>query len=223
MHEIIPAIIVKSFKELKKKIEKVEPYARWVHIDIMDGKFVPNTTWNNPEELTLPPRLRRRKSPNLEAHLMIQDPEKYVEKWIDSGINRIIFHIEAASSPGEIVKMCREKGAEVGVAINPETPQSSLSLAAGQAPLLNLVDEILVLGVTPGFGGQEFKMEALEKIKSLRKDNPHLTIGVDGGMNPKTAKKAVEAGASIVVAGSYIFNSVNAGKAIEELREATNF
>ncbi|MFY9458091.1 MAG: ribulose-phosphate 3-epimerase [Candidatus Spechtbacterales bacterium] len=213
--EIIPAIIAKSFDELKEKIETVEPYVKWVQLDIMDGKFVPNTTWNEPEDLKLwKPKVL------LEAHLMISEPEKYAEQWIDAGIKRIIFHIEATSDPYAIIKICRERKVEVGVAINPETPESALSLAAGQALLVSSVDMVLVLGVTPGFGGQEFMPSVLEKIKALRNTNPNLTIEVDGGMNPKTAKKVVEAGASVVVVGSYIFRSDDIKKAIDELKNA---
>jgi ribulose-phosphate 3-epimerase len=213
MTEIIPAIIANNFAELKEKIELVEPYVKWVHIDVMDGNFVPNFTWNKPEELT-----HYDPGVYLEAHLMIQEPEKYVERWIDAGIKRIIFHIEATSDPKRAIKICMERGAEVGVAINPETPQSSLTLAPGQASLD--IDMVLVMGVTPGAGGQEFKPEVLEKIRALRHLYPHLTIGVDGGMNPTTAKQAADAGANVIVAGSYIFKSDDIQKAISDLKNA---
>jgi len=216
--EVIPAIIAKDFKELKEKVDRVGPYVRWVQLDIMDGNFVPNFTWNKPSDLKYydPGVL-------LEAHLMVSEPEKYVEGWIDAGIKRIIFHIEATSDPQAVIQICREKKIEVGVAINPETPQSLLSLVAGQAPLLiKLVDMVLVLGVIPGFGGQKFKPEVLPKIKALRRLNPHLTIEVDGGMNPHTAKQAVEAGANVIVAGSYIFTSEDIEKAIDKIRTYAN-
>ena len=207
MIEIIPAIIAKSFKELKEKIEQVEQYVRWVQIDIMDGNFVANSTWNKPGDLKYydPGVL-------METHLMISEPEKYVEQWIDAGAKRIIFHIEATVSPYEIMRVCRARGVEAGVAISPDTPVGIVENVAKRA------DMILVLGVTPGFGGQEFKSEVLEKIEALREANPRLTIEVDGGMNPRTAKTAVSAGASVIVAGSYIFGSGDIEKAIEELR-----
>lgn len=213
MPEIIPAIIAKNFEEVKKKIKLVEPYVKWVQLDIMDGKFVPNVTWNNPADL-------RNESfeINLEAHLMISEPEKYIESWITAGIKRIIFHIEAASKPEEIIKMCREKGVQAGVAMNPETPYQSLCSGTGQTPLIELVDMVLVLGVSPGFGGQKFKPEVISKIQALREANPHLTIGVDGGMNPETAKLVIDAGANVIVAGSYIYESENIEKAIDELK-----
>lgn len=210
MIEIIPAIIAKDFKELKEKVERVEPYVKWVHLDAMDGNFVPNFTWNKPEDL-------KYYDPGVffEAHLMISEPEKYVEQWIDAGIKRIIFHFESTVSPYAVTKLCHERGVEVAVAINPDTPLSVIE------PIFTQVDMVLIMGVTPGFGGQEFKPEVLEKIKALRKRNPHLTIEVDGGMNPKTAKQVIEAGASMIVAGSYIFGSAEVEKAIIELRNTT--
>jgi len=209
--EIIPAIIAKNFKELKEKIEIVETYVRWVQLDIMDGNFVPNFTWNKPEEL-------KYYDPGvfLEAHLMVSQPERYVERWIEGGIKRVIFHIEATSDPHAVIQKCRDKHVEVGVAINPDTGIEQIK------PMDELVDMVLVLGVTPGFGGQKFKPEVLEKIKALRKRNPHLTIEVDGGMNPKTAKKVTEAGASMLVAGSYIFGSDDIKKAIDELKNVNS-
>ena len=207
MIEIIPAIIAKSFKELKEKIEQVEPYVKWVQIDVMDGDFVPNSTWNKPQDLKYydPGVL-------LEAHLMISQPEKYVEQWIDAGIRRIIFHIEATVSPYEIMRVCRARGVEAGVAISPDTPVGIVENVAKRA------DMILVLGVTPGFGGQEFKSEVLEKIEALREANPRLTIEVDGGMNLKTAKRVVSAGANIIGAGSIRYNSQDIEDAIEKVR-----
>lgn len=215
MIEIIPAIIAKNFTELKEKVLLVEPHVKWVQLDVMDGNFVPNFTWNTPSDL-------KYYDPGvfMEAHLMISEPEKHIASWLDSGVKRIIFHIEATSSPYAVIKACREKHIDVGVAINPETPQSSLSLAAGQADLQELVDMVLVLGVTPGFGGQKFKPEVIKKIKELRKNNPNILIEVDGGMNLNTAKKVVQAGANAIAVGSYILESDNIAKAVEEIKQA---
>jgi ribulose-phosphate 3-epimerase len=209
MIEVIPAIIAKNFNELKEKVERVKQYVKWVQLDIMDGNFVPNFTWNEPEELKY-----YDSGVFMEAHLMISEPEKYAEKWIDAGCKRIIFHIEAATDPYEIIRLCREKKVEVGIAINPETPIVNIESLS--------VDMVAVLGVTPGFGGQEFKPAALSKIKALRRDLPRLTIEVDGGMNPKTARQVIEAGANIIVAGSYIYNSADIKKAIDELKNGNS-
>jgi len=209
--EVIPAIIAKDFKELKKKVERVEPYVKWVHLDAMDGNFVPNFTWNKPSDL-------KYYDPGVffEAHLMVSEPERYAGDWIDAGVKRIIFHIEATSDPHAVIQICRNRKIDVGVAINPTT---NLELVK---PLDELVDMILVMANTPGFGGQKFMPSILERIKALRKCNPHLTIGVDIGMNPKTAKKVVEAGASVIVAGSYIFGSDDIQGAIVALTEGDN-
>lgn len=207
MIEIIPAIIAKNFQELTEKIQLVEPYVRWVQLDIMDGKFVPNTAWNKPKDLeTYNPRVF------LEAHLMIEYPEKHAESWMRAGIKRIIFHIEAAKDPHALIALCRTMRVDVGVAVSPQTSVEKIK------DLLGVVDMVLVLGVTPGFAGQRFKPSVLPKIRELRKASPYLTIGVDGGMDPKTAKQAVEAGANVIVAGSFIFGSNNIEKAINELR-----
>lgn len=207
--EIIPAIIANDFTELKEKVERVSPYVKWVQIDVMDGKFVPNTSWNRPEDLA-----SLKSEALFEAHLMILEPERYVEKWIDAGIKRIIFHIEATSDPRAIIKICRDQKVEVGIAINPETPADQAGSFAES------IDMILVLGVTPGFGGQEFKPSVLEKIKALRRSHPYLTIGVDGGMTPATAKLVIAAGANVIAAGSYIFECKDTKVAIEELKNA---
>ena len=211
MTEIIPAIIAKDFKELKDKVEIVEPYVTWVHVDVMDGNFVPNFTWNKPSDL-------KYYDPGVffGAHLMISEPEKYVGDWIDAGVKRIIFHIEATSDPHAVIQICRNRKVDVGVAINPTT---SLEVVK---PLDELVDMILVMGNTPGFGGRKFMPSILERIKALRKRNPHLTIGVDIGMNPRTAKKAVEAGANVIVAGTYILGSTDIQKAVDELKNVNS-
>lgn len=225
MIEIIPAIIAKSFEEVKEKIQLVEPYVKWVQFDIMDGKFVPNTTWSEPQDLrSWKPKVL------LEAHLMIKEPEDQVEKWIEAGIKRIIFHIEATSDPHSVIKICRERKVEVGVAINPETPIGNIESLLEFNSNVNVgvklqrsVDMVLVLGVSPGFGGQAFKPEVLEKITALRETNPRLTIEVDGGMNPTTAKLAISAGANVIVAGSYVFESKDIGGAIAELKNLWQF
>lgn len=210
MTKVIPAIIAKDLKELKEKILKVKPYTEWVQLDIMDGNFVPNTTWNNPKDL---------KAANFsvlfEAHLMIVQPEKYIDEWVNSGVKRIIIHIESVGEKSlinDISKKCRRKKVEFGVAINPETPEDILD------SIINKVDLILFLTVWPGFGGQKFLNKVLSKIRAFRKKYPYVKIEIDGGINPETGKKCIEAGADILVSGSYIFKSKNIKKAIETLK-----
>lgn len=221
--EVIPAIIAKDIKEVEEKIRKVETLVTWVQLDIMDGNFVPNTTWNNPEELNA-----QDFSVFLEAHLMILSPQDKIDSWIASGIKRIIVHIETVGAERshtktdplrhQVVDMAEKihsAGAQFGLALSPETPLSAIE------NFLDYCNIVLVLAVSPGFGGQEFKEEVLPKIRELQKTAPQVKIAVDGGINPETGRRCVEAGADILVAGSYIFNSENIQEAIEELQKLT--
>lgn len=148
---------------------------------------------------------------------MILNPEKHAKEWILAGVKRIIFHIEAAKNPRALIGLCRKMRVDVGIAVSPKTRVGKIK------DLLEMVDMVLVLGVTPGFAGQRFKPSVLSKIHKLRKASPYLTIGVDGGMVPETARKAVEAGANVIVAGSYIFGSNNIKGAIEELKNVDSY
>lgn len=214
MPEVIPAILASDFSEVKEKIKLVEPYVKWVQLDVADGKFVPNTTWNNPDDLK---GHAEEFGVSLEAHLMISEPENSIAEWINAGVNRIIFHIEAAKNPQTLISICKKGGVEAGAALNPETNVEQLK-STGGFDYGKWLDMILVMGVNPGFGGQEFKPEVIAKIHKLRGTYPGITIGVDGGMRPETAKKVVGAGANTIVAGSYIFGSDDVKKAIEELK-----
>lgn len=221
MIEVIPAIIPKNIQEVEEKIRLVEPYVTWVQLDIMDGVFVPNATWNNPAELDA-----QDYSVFLEAHLMVTDPANQIDGWIAAGIKRVIVHIEAVEAEKshtkndplrhQVVDMSEKvhkAGTEFALAVNPETPLSVVE------EFLEHCDMVLVMAVTPGFGGQKFREEVLQKIRDLREKNKRIKIEIDGGINPETARKCAEAGADILVAGSYIFNSANVGEAIERLRE----
>lgn len=202
MIEIIPAIIAKDFQELEEKISKVKPFVDWVQLDVMDGKFVESATWNNPEEL---PKLTENCSPlKLEAHLMIEKPEDVIDKWIKSGVKRIIFHYEATGKHQEIIDKIYSVGLRAGIAINPETPIDVFE------PFLKVLSfkfqvSILIMSVHPGKGGQKFLEEALPKIKDLREKYHDVIIGVDGGINLETASKVIQAGADILAVGSGIF------------------
>ncbi len=212
MVEIIPAILAKDFEEIREQILKVEPYVNWVQVDVSDGKFAANATWNNPEDLKgLDARIF------LEVHLMISDPARYIDQWIDSGAKRIIIHVEAVKGKlnqavNNMIKKAHKAGIAFGIAINPESPLSVIE------DLILKVDLVLLLAVSPGFGGQKFKEIVLEKIKSLQKTFPKVKIEVDGGINPKTGRKCIEAGADILVSGSYIFGSKDIKKTIKKLR-----
>jgi len=208
MIEIIPAIIAKDFEELNEKIEKIESYVEWAQLDVMDGKFVNNSTWNNPSDLK-----NLKTDLNLEAHLMVNEPETIIDDWIDSGVKRIIFHYESTNKHEEIIKKIREAGLEVGLAINPETHINTLD------DFIKQLDLILIMTVNPGFGSQDFLNESVDKIKQLRKKFENVKIEVDGGINLETAPKVITAGVDILAVGSAIFKSNNIKKIIKELKE----
>lgn len=200
MTEVIPAIIAKDFEKLKKKIRQVESCCSWVQLDIMDGKFVPNLTWQNPEELK-----RVKTSLKIEAHLMIENPQKVIEKWLKR-VQRVIVHWESKG----VEKLKFNK--KMGIALNPETPWQKIE------KLIPQIDAVLLMTVNPGFGGQKFLKEVLPKIQSLRESYSNVKIEVDGGINPETGKECVEVGADILVSGSYIFKSKNIAQAIKKLK-----
>ena len=205
--EIIPTILVKDFEQVKERIRKVEDYVNWVQLDIMDGQFVNNETWRNPADLK-----NFKTKAKLEAHLMIEKPEEKIDDWLEK-VDRIIVHCEATENIKEIIEKVHNKGKQIGLAINPET---SIDVVK---PFLENLDLVLCMTVNPGRGGQEFKSEVLEKIKSLRKIWPNGNIEVDGGINPETVKKVIEAGANLICAGTYIFKSGNIKQAIEDLKK----
>ena len=215
MVEVIPAIIAKNFKELKEKVAQVERYCHWVQLDIMDGKFTPRKTWNNPKELS--DFKGQGSDVNLEVHLMVKNPFKAAEAWLKNGAQRIIFHWESLGKKPEekfwkIKEKAKKMKREIGMALNPETSWMEIE------KLISQIDIILLMTVHPGFGGQIFLEEVLPKIKSLRQKHLNVKIEVDGGINPETGKKCLEAGADILVSNSYIFESKNIARAIEKLK-----
>lgn len=208
MIEIIPAILTKDFQELQEKIKKVESYVDWVQLDVMDGQFVDNTTWNNPADLkNLKTKLK------LSVQLMIKNPEEHLDEWIDSGVERIIFHYTSTKKHKEIIEKIKKAGLQVGLAINPETHIEVVD------DLIDQLDLVLVMTVQPGRGGQKLLEETLTKIKKLREKYKDVNIEVDGGINPETASKVIQAGANLLVSGSAIFNSDDIEKTIQALKQ----
>ncbi len=204
--EIIPAINADNFEEVVKRMRAVEPYCKWVQLDIADGTFTKNTTWHNPEDL-----VGIETSLKIEVHLMILDVEKRVENWLLPNVNRIIFHLEAVKDPDFIINKCQKAKKEVGIAIGPDTPWTKL------VPYFKKADLFQILGVHPGRPGQKFKEECFDKIARVRKHCRHCIIEVDGGMDKITAQKAVKAGANIINAATAIFSAKDIKKAIQEL------
>ena len=190
--KIIPAINCSDFDCVKKKLKKAAEFAKWVQLDIADGIFTEHATWNNPAELKDLIKI------NLEVHLMVNNPEKVMNEWIKAGVKRIIIHFEAIR--GLRSKIYDSKDCEIGLAINPETPVEDI------ASYLNEFKFVQILAVPPGKSGQKLDERVLEKIKFLKQNYPDVIIEVDGGINLETAKLCKDAGADIIVVGSYIFD-----------------
>lgn len=206
MIQILPSINVQTFEEAQDRIKKVEPYVSWCHLDVTDGVFSKHPTWHNPQDL---PVLQT--ALNVEVHLMIAEPEKMIEQWLVKPVKRVIVHLEAARDVEFIIKKCHEVGVEIGLAINPDTFWGRLE------PWLEKVDMVQTLAVTPGPSGQKMGEETLDKVRHLRTACPGCRIEVDGGVNKETARQAIDAGADMLVAGSYLFNSLDIKVAIDEL------
>ncbi len=205
---IAPSILSADFGRLAEEIKAVEKSgADWVHVDVMDGLFVPN--------ITIGPlvvgSVREATSLFFDVHLMINDPGRYIGDFSDAGADLITFHIEACKSPEVTIEKIRERGKKVGVSLKPATDVKSLDR------ILDKVDLVLVMTVEPGFGGQSFMEDMLGKVKSIR---PRFGgyIQVDGGINAQTAKRAVAAGADVLVAGTAVFGRKDYAKAISGLR-----
>ena len=209
---IAPSILSADFRVLQKEVESVEQYADWIQVDVMDGHFVPNLSFGAPVVKWVETKLP------LDIHLMVENPADRVEEFLKIGANHITFHaevVEGTEERGALIKAIRDGGATVGIAINPETPLSAAEDVLGE------VDLLLVMSVHPGFGGQEFIVDVLEKVRDARTKYPDLMIQMDGGVDEKTAPKCREAGANNLVAGSYIFRSEDREQAIASLRDST--
>jgi ribulose-phosphate 3-epimerase len=208
---VAPSILSADFSNLEQSLALVKS-TKWLHVDVMDGHFVPNITIGP----LVVKGVRKLTNQVLDTHLMISDPLKYAEAYIKAGSDRITFHIEAVDDVFEVINHIKQLNAKVGLSIKPNTSVDTIK------EYLPFIDQVLVMSVEPGFGGQTFMESALPKIKELddlRKSLANeVLIVVDGGINETTGKLCLEAGADVLVAGSYVFNSPTPPERIDSLR-----
>lgn len=214
--QIAPSLLSADFARLADEIADVEPHADLLHIDVMDGHFVPN--------LTLGPLIvkacRAVSKLPFDCHLMIKQPQLYIERFLEAGANMISIHFEAEPHLQRALQLIRDGGARAGIAINPATPAESLSTA------IDFCDYVLVMSVNPGFGGQRFIEPVVPKIRHIsrmiRERGLSVPIEVDGGVDATTARKVVDAGATILVAGNAVFGKPDRAAAIDLIRNAVS-
>lgn len=208
---VLPSLLMCDFGDLKGEVQRLHAAGTQVlHLDVMDGHFVPNLTYGMP----IVAGLKRHTEMPLDVHLMISDPLEYAQAFVDAGADMLTFHVEAVDDAAAAAQQIRDMGVAVGVALNPDTPLSSLDSC------LDHVDMVLAMSVNAGFGGQKFNPVALEKLRSLRASHPDLLLQIDGGINLETIGQARAAGCDLFVVGSAIFRQEDYGVAIQNLDAA---
>lgn len=215
MVKIAPSILSADFANLGRDILKtVEAGADWIHIDVMDGSFVPNISFGLPVIKAIRPLTDKL----FDVHLMIVNPSSFIDDFADAGADLINFHYEAEIHVDRAVEKIRARGLKAGITLNPATPVSVLQ------NILPKLDMVLIMSVNPGFGGQSFIPYTLDKVRELRtmaeKLNPELLIEIDGGMTTDTIRSAVDAGVDVVVAGSAVYRNGEVARNILDLRNA---
>lgn len=215
MVKIAPSILSADFSRLGEHVRIVEEAgAEYLHLDVMDGHFVPNITLGPP----VVSALRKGSGMLFDAHLMIENPDLYAQRFIEAGADLVTVHAEASPHLHRTIQMIKKSGARAGVALNPSTHPSAIEYVLG------MVDLVLVMTVNPGFGGQEFIAGMVDKIRAVRemldRAGSSAEIQVDGGITTATAPLVYSAGATVLVAGSSVFGSADPGAAVRELRKA---
>ena len=213
MTKISPSVLACDFSKLGDEVTEIERAgAEMAHLDVMDGMFVPNMSFGFP----VIECLRKKTAIVFDVHLMIDKPERYIDRFIDAGADIVTFHVEATDMPEQCLKMIRSRGKLAAISVKPKTPVEAIY------PYLEMCDMVLVMTVEPGFGGQSLIPETLEKVKTLKseieKRGLNIDIQVDGGINDKNCRDAVAAGANVLVAGSAVFKAADRRAAIDALR-----
>lgn len=210
--KIAPSILNVDFSCLLDEVRKVEKNADLLHMDIMDGHFVPNISFG----LGILESLKGKVDLPFDVHLMVERPEKWIETFAEVGCEFLSFHLEAVLHLDRVINLIKEKDIKAGVALNPATPEITLDY------ILSKLDFVIVMAVNPGFGGQRFIPEVLPKIRNIRRlaerEGSKLDIAVDGGVNEITAERIVAEGANVLIMGSSIFKSPDPGKLIDSLK-----
>jgi ribulose-phosphate 3-epimerase len=199
-----PSILAADFGNLQAACEMINASeAQWLHIDVMDGTFVPNISYGFP----VLEAIKNHCTKPLDVHLMIVHPEKYISRFAKAGADIITFHYETVDNPSEVIEMIKAEGVKVGITINPDIPVSVLE------PYVDKVDLVLLMAVFAGYGGQKFIEESYDRIAELKemieRNNAHCIIEIDGGVNQQNAPKLFESGVDVLVAGSAVFNTPN--------------
>ncbi len=212
--KVSPSILAADFGNIERECTLIDKSdADWFHLDVMDGIFVPNISFGMP----IVKAIRKMTSKPLDVHLMITKPERYIEKFIDLGSDIISFHIEATDKLEENINLIKSKNVKAGIAINPDTPINSLS------DIITKIDLVCLMGVFPGFAGQNFIENTLNRLKELKEliqdSKSKALIEVDGGVKADNYMDLRSLGADVLVAGSYIFNSENYNEVIKKLKE----
>ncbi len=215
MRIVAPSILSADFGNLERDIKMIDrSAAEWVHIDVMDGVFVPNISFGFP----ILKYVRKATEKPLDVHLMIVEPERYVKRFAEAGANYVTFHHEACADPRAAIAEIKAAGAKAGVSIKPSTAAEEIFDYLGE------LDMVLVMSVEPGFGGQSFMPHSLDKVRALRKEIDekcyNCLIEIDGGISAKNAREVFDAGVDVIVAGSSVFNAEDQEQAITDILNA---